>query len=472
MSFMRNIEFQHTYKSLAKEFYSEQPVYKYPNAKVVVLNDSLADELGMDFAKSSEKDILEFLLGYTSKEPIAQAYAGHQFGHFTTLGDGRAILLGEYTKPNGSVVDIQLKGAGRTAYSRGGDGKATLQSMLREYIVSEAMHNLGIPTSRILAVITTGENIQRNNLDQGAIAVRVASSHIRVGTFQYAATQGKEYSQELLDYTLQRHGISYGKNKALSLLEYVIERQSSLIVEWERVGFIHGVMNTDNMTISGETIDYGPCAFMEEYDPDTVFSSIDRNGRYAFANQSSIAGWNIARLAESLLPLIADDEDKAIELAQEVLASYSQSYTDKWQKMLMGKLGVESYQACDDELISELLMLMNANKLDYTNTFYNLAYQNLDTLKSQGMSDWFDKWLARVGDIEKATFVMRKNNPMIIPRNHLVDKALKAADKGNVSLVENLVKVTSKSYKFTKDADKYMALPSDDERVRATFCGV
>ena len=468
---MQNIKFQYTYKSLAKEFYSEQSVYKYPNAKVVVLNDSLVSELGMDFKGSSEKDILEFLLGYISKEPIAQAYAGHQFGHFTILGDGRAILLGEYTKPNGSVVDIQLKGAGRTAYSRGGDGKATLQSMLREYIVSEAMHNLGIPTSRILAVISTGENIQRNNLEQGAIAVRVASSHIRVGTFQYAATQGKEHLQELLDYTLQRHDIPFRENKALSLLEYVIEKQSSLIVEWERVGFIHGVMNTDNMTISGETIDYGPCAFMDEYNPETVFSSIDRNSRYAFASQASIAGWNIARLAESLLPLIAYDEDKAIEMAQEVLASYSQSYTDKWQKMLMNKLGIGSYQTSDDELISELLVLMNANKLDYTNTFYNLAYQNLAVLKEQGFVEWLDKWQARVSDVEKFTAILRKNNPIVIPRNHQVEKALKAAQKGNLNLVTNLVMATSNPYEFNQDNQKFMVLPTDDERVNATFCG-
>ena len=461
---MQNIRFQHTYKSLAKEFYSEQPVYKYPNAKVVALNDSLINELGIDCSKSSKNEMLEFLLGYTSKEPIAQAYAGHQFGHFTILGDGRAILLGEYTKPNGIVVDIQLKGAGQTAYSRGGDGKATLQSMLREYIVSEAMHNLDIPTSRILAVITTGENIQRDNLEQGAIAVRVASSHIRIGTFQYAATQGKEHSQELLDYTLQRHDIPHRDNKALSLLEYVIEKQSSLIVEWERVGFIHGVMNTDNMTISGETIDYGPCAFMDEYDPDTVFSSIDRNSRYAFANQSSIAGWNIARLAESLLPLIADDEDKAIELAQEVLSDYFKIYTEKWKSMMMRKLAIEKY---NDNLIQDFLTTMKAFKLDYTNTFRDFSDSEFEILGNKGFDGWIKSWFKL-----SSKNVDKRANPYIIPRNHQVDKALKAAENGNLNLVKSLVEATSKPYELSKEVEKFMALPTDDERVKATFCGV
>ncbi|MGQ4002353.1 YdiU family protein [Francisellaceae bacterium CB299] len=469
---MQNIELEYSYSSLAKEFYSDQSVYKYPNAKVVVSNDALASELGIDFDESTQSEILGFLLGYTSEKPISQAYAGHQFGHFTMLGDGRAILLGEYTKPNGEIVDIQLKGAGRTTYSRGGDGKATLQSMLREYIVSEAMHNLGIATSRILAVIFTGENIQRDSLEQGAIAVRVASSHIRVGTFQYAATQGKECTQELLDYTLQRHGIEYNENKALSLLRYVVEKQSSLIVEWERVGFIHGVMNTDNMTISGETIDYGPCAFMDEYDPETVFSSIDRNGRYAFANQASIAGWNIARLAESLLPLIADDEDDAIKLAQEELATYAKSYSSKWQEMFLSKLGLEGYQANDDELISELLVQMNTNKLDYTNTFYDITHQNLEILKNQGLAEWLNKWRLRAVNIEKATLIMNKSNPVLIPRNHQVEKVLKASQNSDLNLMNNFVRAVSKPYEFSQETEKLMALPFDDERVMATFCGV
>ncbi|MGQ4005568.1 YdiU family protein [Francisellaceae bacterium CB300] len=469
---MQNIELEYSYSSLAKEFYSDQPVYKYPNAKVVVLNDALASELGMNFEESTQDDVLNFLLGYTSKKPISQAYAGHQFGHFTMLGDGRAILLGEYTKPNGEIVDIQLKGAGRTTYSRGGDGKATLQSMLREYIVSEAMHNLGIATSRILAVILTGENIERNSLEHGAIAVRVTSSHIRVGTFQYAATQGKNYAKGLLDYTLKRHNIPYINNKALSLLRYVVEKQSSLIVEWERVGFIHGVMNTDNMTISGETIDYGPCAFMDEYDPETVFSSIDRNGRYAFANQASIAGWNIARLAESLLPLIADDEDDAIKLAQEVLATYAKSYSSKWQEMFLSKLGLEGYQANDDELISELLVQMNTNKLDYTNTFYNITHQNLEILKNQGLAEWLNKWKLRAVNIEKATLIMNKSNPVLIPRNHQVEKVLKAAQNSDLNLMNNFVRAVSKPYEFSQETEKLMALPFDDERVMATFCGV
>lgn len=462
------IDFKYTYSKLSEKFYSKQSVYKYPNAKLLLLNESLVNDLELDFSSFSDVDKLEFLLGYTSESPISQAYAGHQFGHFTMLGDGRAILICEYQKPDGELVDFHLKGAGRTNFSRGGDGKAVLGPMLREYIISEAMHNLGIPTSRILAVITTGENIQRNSLEQGAIAVRVASSHIRVGTFQYAAMLGQEYSQELLDYTLKRHNIAFGDNRALALLDHVIEKQTSLITQWERVGFIHGVMNTDNMTISGETIDYGPCAFMDNYDPDTVFSSIDRNGRYAFANQASIAGWNIVRLAESLLPLISSDQEEAIELAQNKLEEYSIIYKDKWIEMFLSKLGIDNKVDKYDEIISNLLIDMFKNNMDYTNTFYDLIYGNFESLKSKGLSDWLDIYLKNK-DIDLTK--MRQVNPVIIPRNHQVEKAIVSAESGKFGNLYNLLEVIKTPYRFDKAKEKYMLEPKEEERVEATFCG-
>ncbi|EDZ90491.1 protein adenylyltransferase SelO [Francisella tularensis] len=462
------IDFQYTYSQLSEQFYSRQEVYKYPNAKLLILNDSLVTELGLDLANKSQQQLLEFLLGYSSKKPISQAYAGHQFGNFTMLGDGRAILIGEYKKPNGELVDFHLKGAGLTKFSRGGDGKAALAPMLREYIVSEAMYNLGIPTSRILAVITTGENIQRNQLQQGAIAVRVASSHIRVGTFQYAAMLGESYSQELLDYTITRHNIPHNDNKALSLLDYVIAKQTSLITEWERVGFIHGVMNTDNMTISGETIDYGPCAFMDSYDPDTVFSSIDRDGRYAFANQASIAGWNIARLAESLLKLISADEEEAIRLAQDKLQSYSEIYKNKWQKMFLAKLGLSINKAHNYEMISDLLIEMFKSKLDYTNTFYNLTYKNFGALKDCGLGEWLEKYITK-NEINFAN--MKKINPVIIPRNHQVEKALKSAEDAKFGNLYNLVAALKTPYEFNTLTENYITEPVEEEKVRFTFCG-
>lgn len=462
------ISFEYTYTNLPEQLYSHQPVYQYPNAKILTLNNSLVEDLGLDLKSTSEKELLDMLLGYKSEKPFSQAYAGHQFGNFTMLGDGRAILIGEYKDPNGEVVDFHLKGAGLTKFSRGGDGKATLGSTLREYIVSEAMHNLGIPTSRILAVITTGENVQRNNLEQGAIAVRVASSHIRVGTFQYAAMLGQEYSQSLLDYTVARHSIPYSDNKALALLDYVIDKQASLITQWERVGFIHGVMNTDNMTISGETIDYGPCAFMDSYDPDTVFSSIDRDGRYAFANQASIAGWNIARLAESLLPLISSDQEEAIELAQSKLQEYSGIYKAKWKKMFLNKLGLEDNFSSNDEIISNLLIDMFKNKLDYTNTFCNLAYKNTDNLKAAGLSNWLESYSeSDVVDYSK----MKVSNPVIIPRNHQVEKAIVSVQNGNFGNLYSLLDAIKEPYKMNKTNEKYRTEPTQEEIVKFTFCG-
>ncbi|QIV95989.1 uncharacterized protein YdiU (UPF0061 family) [Allofrancisella inopinata] len=463
------IPLEYSYLSLPAEFYSKQSVYKYPKAKLLAFNNVLAKELDLKLEQLDEPELLDFLLGHQSENPIAQAYAGHQFGHFTMLGDGRAILTGEYKKSDGTVVDIHLKGAGLTKFSRGGDGKAILGPMLREYIVSEAMHNLNIPTSRILAVITTGENVQRQSVEQGAIAIRVASSHIRVGTFQYAAMLGKNYSQSLLDYTIKRHNIPYGENKALGLLNYVMDKQTSLITQWERVGFIHGVMNTDNMTISGETIDYGPCAFMDKYDPETVFSSIDRNGRYAFANQAPIGGWNIARLAESLLSLISEDEKEAISLAEEALTKYSEIYKTKWQKMFLSKLGLASYQNEDESLISELLIEMYKNNLDYTNTFYNLSYQHFEALRKQGLANWLDKWVSKAPKVD--TFDMRQVNPFVIPRNHQVEKAIKSAESGDLGDFYNLNKALKHPYKFDKKYQSYMLEPTEDQIVKATYCG-
>ena len=460
------MQLEYTYSNLPSEFYSDQPVYKYPNAKIAMLNKDLADDLGM-ILEQDDSQLLAQLLGYNSKKPISQAYAGHQFGNFTILGDGRAILIGEHKTNDGSLVDIHLKGAGLTKYSRGGDGKATLDAMLREYIVSESMDSLGIPTSRILAVITTGENIQRQDgLKQGAIAIRVASSHIRVGTFQYAAIQGKEHTQQLLDYTIDRHNIPYQGNKALALLKYVIDKQTSLIVNWERVGFIHGVMNTDNMTISGETIDYGPCAFMDNYHPDTVFSYIDSQGRYAFNNQAQIAGWNIARLAESLLELISDNQDEAIELAQQQLSYFSKTYTNKWQKMFAQKLGYDTIPTGFSELASSLLAQMQTNNLDYTNTFSSLG---LKSKLESNIQELFDKYKDILSD--RNLDLMSSTNPAIIPRNHNVEKAIKLAENSNMLYLENLILAMKNCYEHDDKYSEFMQEANDNEIVEFTFCG-
>jgi uncharacterized protein YdiU (UPF0061 family) len=411
---------------------------------------------------------------------IAQAYAGHQFGHFTMLGDGRAVLLGEHISNKNNRFDIQFKGSGRTSFSRGGDGRAALGPMLREYIVSESINALNIPTTRSLAVVKTGEKVVRENLLEGAILTRVASSHLRVGTFQYiAAKQNIEDLNTLVDYTIERHypQIKSSKTKALDLLNLVMEKQCQLVVDWMRVGFIHGVMNTDNMTISGETIDYGPCAFMDQYHPKTVFSSIDKFGRYAYSNQPPITKWNLARFAECLIPLIDKDEEAAIKIATDVIDNFQNIYEKKWLNMMRDKLGLFGEDKNDRKLIDDLLNWMEKHKIDYTNTFCHLMEIKIDdnTYKEESFIIWFEEWKKRSklnnSSKEKQIELMKKNNPIVIPRNHKVEEALSEAYSGNLEKMNKLNNVLKNPYSNQKDISEYQVpAPMTDEKYQ-TFCG-
>jgi uncharacterized protein YdiU (UPF0061 family) len=370
--------FDNTYSKLPKSFLENIKPVHVKDPKLIILNKNLANQLNLDFSKFSDTDLAKMFSGNNlpeGSETIAQAYAGHQFGHFTMLGDGRAVMLGEHLDKDNNRFDIQFKGSGRTSFSRSGDGRAVLGPMLREYIISEAMHALNIPTTRSLAVVSTGEDVIREQMLPGAILTRVASSHIRVGTFQYiAATQNADDLKTLFNYTIERHypEIKDSKTKALDLLNLLMKKQCELVINWMRVGFIHGVMNTDNMTVSGETIDYGPCAFMDQYHPQTVFSSIDQNGRYSYNNQPRITKWNLARFAECIIPLIDQDEQKAISIATETINNYEKLYEEKWLNMMRDKLGLFGEDGDDKHLIFELLTWMENNKADFTNTFCNL----------------------------------------------------------------------------------------------------
>ena len=368
-------KFDNTYSNLSESMLSKLNPTPVKTPELVLFNHNLSKEIDLDFSQIDNKELALIFSGNQlpdGSESIAQAYAGHQFGHFTILGDGRALTIGEHLDRNKNRYDIQFKGSGITPYSRNADGRAALGPMLREYIISEAMHNLEVPTTRSLAIIKTGEEVVRESILKGAILTRVASSHIRVGTFQYALiSKNKNDLKTLFDYTLKRHypNIKKSKSPAVDLLKIVLEKQIDLICNWMRVGFIHGVMNTDNMAISGDTIDYGPCAFMDKYDPGTVFSSIDHQGRYAYYNQPRIAKWNLERFAESLLPLIDNDSKVAIGIATEVLKEFPEKYKNKWLKMMKKKLGLVGNDHNDAQLIIELLSWMHQNKADYTNTF-------------------------------------------------------------------------------------------------------
>ena len=375
--------FDNTYLKLPSSMLTKLTPTPVKAPELVILNHSLSKDLGLDFSNISDKNLAPFFSGNQLPEgsdTIAQAYAGHQFGHFTLLGDGRAIVMGEHLSKNNKRFDIQFKGSGKTPYSRNGDVRAALGPMLREYIISEGMHGLGIPTTRSLAVVKTGERVMRETPLHGAVLTRVAESHIRVGTFQYAViAEDKKDLKALFDYTIDRHypHIKDSKTPALDLLKIVIEKQTKLVVDWMRGGFIHGVMNTDNMAISGETIDYGPCAFMDTYDPETVFSSIDQYGRYAFFNQPGITKWNLARFAECLIPLINDDKNTGVKIATEIVNSFSEIYRKKWFDMMRKKLGLIGEKIKDEKLIMDLLTWMHKNKADYTNTFCFLMNQNI-----------------------------------------------------------------------------------------------
>jgi uncharacterized protein YdiU (UPF0061 family) len=474
--------FDNTYSRLSNTFKEDIKPTPVNDPELLILNNELAKDLRLDFSKRDKKYLSQLFSGNSLPEEtntIAQAYAGHQFGHFTMLGDGRAVLLGEHLVNQKDRFDIQFKGSGRTSFSRGGDGRAVLGPMLREYIISEAINALKIPTTRSLAVVKTGEKVVRENLLSGAILTRVASSHIRVGTFQYiAAKQNINDLNILVDYTINRHypEIKLSKNKALDLLNLVMERQCQLVVDWMRVGFIHGVMNTDNMTISGETIDYGPCAFMDHYNPKTVFSSIDKLGRYSFSNQPSIIKWNLSRFAECLIPLINKNENTAIKIATQIIDNFEKIYKKKWLNMMRDKLGLFGEDASDSELISNLLSWMENKKADYTNTFcylMNIKVNNSEIYNDKDFINWLDIWKKRSlinnGSKEKQLHIMQNVNPSVIPRNHKVEDALAAANDDNLKVMNKLLSILKKPYDDQKDIEEYRS-PSGNKEYK-TFCG-
>lgn len=469
-----NLRLNNSYTTLPAVFYAYMNENPVKEPKWLIRNEKLAKELGVNLDEST----LMLLAGNEfpdDLEPIAQSYAGHQFGHFNMLGDGRATLLGEL-EVGEEIVDIQLKGAGVTPYSRGGDGRAAVGPMLREYLMSEAMHALGIPTTRSLAVVATGESVQRERMLDGAILTRVASSHLRVGTVEFAARFTDDV-QALADYAIARHypALADVDEKYLKLLAAVVEKQASLIAQWQLVGFVHGVMNTDNMTISGETIDYGPCAFIDEYALDTVFSSIDTRGRYAFGNQPKMGGWNLARLAEALLPLIDADADIAVEKATEVLEDYSRRFHNHLMRGLRAKLGLDSESETYDELIKRWLHLLEAEQVDYTNAFRALSEgKTLDWMEKPAFQAWYADWQASIqaeGDsVEHACEQMLRVNPAIIPRNYYVDEAIRYAERGDLSKFNILVRALQSPFQLDPELS-YLAEPPKDDLPFVTYCG-
>ena len=460
--------FDNSYLKLPEIFFSKTKPNKYNDLKIILQNEKLVEKLSIN--KSEFNDLL--LKSITNNNNcFSQAYAGHQFGHFTILGDGRATLLGEHINRENKRFDIQLKGSGKTPYSRNGDGKGTLKSMLREYIVSEAMHNLNIKTTRSLAVLKTGEKIIRNGFEEGGILVRVAKSHIRVGTFQLAALRNEnENIEALVNYSIKRlHPEIYDhKDRYLEFYKTIVENQINLIIEWQRVGFIHGVMNTDNMALSGETIDYGPCAFLDEYNPKKVFSSIDQNGRYAFNNQPKIALWNLARFAETILHLIDKDQSLAIKKIEDVLKSFEKKYHESWLEMMKNKLQINNHSENDEKLITELLDLMHVFKLDFTNTFIEIDNDQIS--KYDFMKNWFSKLKDRKKINKKFDEIKYKHNPRIIPRNHLVEKVLNESENGNYSLLIKFIENLNDPYSNDISSD-FQKGPTEDEKVHQTFCG-
>ena len=471
---------QSSYTQISDKLFSELKPDAVTNPSTVIVNNELAKKLGLNLKGMSKKDLSNLFSGNTlphGSKPFAQAYAGHQFGQFTILGDGRAHIVGEQVTPDGEIFDIQYKGSGRTPYSRGGDGKAALGPMLREYLISEAMYYLGIPTTRSLAVVETGEKVYREVPLKGSILTRVASSHIRIGTFQFlAAHKDYEGMKSLLDFSIKRHfsNLKFSENLAIEFIKAVMQKQINLIVEWMRVGFVHGVMNTDNSTISGETIDYGPCAFMDHYDANTVFSSIDTQGRYSFANQPSIIQWNLVRLAECLLPLIDKDEKRSIEIAQNLINTFSSLFKDKWLQMMKKKLGIKDQSEDDEELINNLIKWMQQKKPDFTNTFCNLMnYDHADDeeFEDDEFNNWKREWKKRVESKEYLD-VMISCNPILIPRNYLVEEALSEAEtEGKFDKFNELNEIISSPYQLKKVNIKYLETPSKTNIPYKTFCG-
>jgi uncharacterized protein YdiU (UPF0061 family) len=474
--------FDNTYSRLPDIFFVPAAPARVREPRVSILNNRLADDLGLDLAALTTEAAASLFAGQdlpAGSLPIAQAYAGHQFGHLTMLGDGRAILLGEHRAPDGPLTDIQFKGSGRTRFSRSGDGRAALGPMLREYIISEAMAALGTPTTRSLAVVTTGEPVYRESVRRGAVLTRVAASHIRVGTFEYAATRGDEPLRALADYAINRHypELADAPRKYLEFFRAVSDRQAALVARWQLVGFVHGVMNTDNMAISGETIDYGPCAFMNAYDPGTVFSSIDHAGRYAYGNQPGIAQWNLARFAETLLPLLDPDQEKAVAIATEVLDNFAVRFEGYWLAGMRKKLGLQTDEAGDAELIQSLLAWMQTSRADFTNTFRDLSDGPPagDRYRGADFRAWYARWqdrLRRDGQpLTTANAMMRTVNPVVIPRNHRVEEALSAAeDRDDLSMLHRLLAALAAPFEARADLARYQDPPLDECGYR-TFCG-
>jgi len=478
------IDFDNSYAKLPTQFFARQNPDEVPAPELIFANAPLAERLGLDPAILTGADAAEVFAGNRLPEgadPLAMAYAGHQFGNWVPrLGDGRAILLGEVVAPDGVRFDLHLKGAGRTPFSRGGDGKAAIGPVLREYLISEAMAALGIPTTRSLAATLTGEAVYRETPQPGAVLTRVARSHIRVGTFQYFyARQDHDALRALLDHVVARHypEAATAQLPALAMLRAVMARQADLVAQWMSVGFIHGVMNTDNMAISGETIDFGPCAFMDQFDPATVYSSIDRHGRYAWANQPGIVHWNLAQLAQSLLPLIAENPDDAVRQATEVIDDVPTLVQAAYQQRFGAKLGFSVAGQVEMTLLEQLLTAMQTAGADFTLSFRHLTkglktgdFSKFDALfGTQDMTGWRGAWQERLPS--DAPMVMAGANPVFIPRNHRVDAALKAAETGDLAPFKTLQTILARPFEEQPDHAEYEAPPEPHEVIEATFCG-
>jgi serine/tyrosine/threonine adenylyltransferase len=480
---VESIGFQidNSYTQLPNELYTVMDPKRVMNPKLVVFNDLLATSLGLNFSAISDSDKAQIFSGNVrlpESIPLAQSYGGHQFGRFTFLGDGRALLLGEHITPDKQRFDIQLKGSGPTPYSRGGDGLAALGPMLREYVISEAMASLGIPTTRSLAVVSTNQKVRRQTDLEGAVLTRIAQSHIRVGTFQYAIAQGGNATlKALADYTIKRHFFWInGETRYLDFLSEVIKAQAKLIAQWQLVGFIHGVMNTDNMAISGETIDYGPCAFLDMYDPKTFFSSIDYTGRYAYVNQPAIAAWNLARFAETLLPLLSNDPFLAQKMAQDAIEMFMPTFKVEWLSGMRKKLGLFGEQSEDEGLIREFLEVMQKNRLDYHRTFIDLTLDINNLENRTEFSDWLIKYNLRRASqnqsIDESVRLMRSVNPAMIARNHLVEQALShAVENNDLSKLNDLIEMLREPFKYSSQQLQINQPASTSTIPYKTYCG-
>lgn len=490
---MSGFVFDNSYARLPPSFFQDCDPGAVAAPALIRFNQSLADQLGYQGDCADTGHLAQIFSGnqlMTGSRPIATVYAGHQFGGFNPgLGDGRAILLGEVVAADRKRRDIQLKGAGHTPFSRGGDGRSPLGPVLREYLVSEAMHALGVPTTRALAAVTTGESVYRDTVLPGAILTRVAASHIRVGTFQFfAARRDLDSLRILADYVIERHfpEATTGAQPYMALLQQVVQNQAELIARWMSLGFIHGVMNTDNVLVSGETIDYGPCAFMDSFHPETVFSSIDTGGRYAYQMQPAVGQWNMARFAETLLPLIADDQDQAVDQATAVIRDFAGIYDAAWLRHFRAKLGLQKPQPEDKQLIEDLLDLMAQHAVDFTLLFRSLQDAVLAPLQAaqtralfqdvSGWQNWASRWSQRLQaeqqSSEQIAAFLRGINPAVIPRNHRIEQAIQAAsERQDFSDFHRLNRILSSPFQVTNEDAQWMGPPQPSEKVRKTFCG-